>query len=95
MQYFDTPDPQKMFKVAAILFFAFLGCLIIFLALVTNEDQPSVTPPAHGATAAHTDSDINVTEEAIPLADGRTVVCLFFSTPAHQIVCDWNTARNR
>lgn len=94
MQYFDTPDPKRLLKVAVILCLAFLTFLIIILALTAGSDEPQVTPHRGRATPATIDAT-DVTEQAIPLVDGRTVLCLFFSSPTKQITCDWATARPR
>ena len=94
VQHFDMPDPQKAFKVISLLFLGFLTCLIIFFALVSHADEPQVTPPRGGATPT-TLQDIDVTEQAVPLVDGRTVLCLVFTSPNKQITCDWATARAR
>lgn len=95
MQHFDIPDPQKLFKIITLLFLGMLACLIAFFALVSRSDEPQVTPPRGGATP-HTIADTaNVVEQPVPLADGRTVTCLVFTSPTKQISCDWTTARPR
>ena len=90
MHYFDTPDPHRIFKVGTIMILSLLTSLIIVLAL-TNNDQPPANPPPHAPAPATIGSDS--TEEAIPLADGRTVLCLVL--PGHQVSCDWATVRAR
>lgn len=95
MQYFDTPDPYKTLKAIAVIAIGSLAVLITFLAIVTGNDEPQVTPSRGGANPPPTLEDLNVTEQEIPLVDGRTVMCLVFTNPTKEITCDWTTARTR
>jgi hypothetical protein len=87
MQYFDTPDPKRLFRAGILISLALMALLIIVLA-VTSEDPVSAPRGAPPVSSA----DLAVTEQIIPLTDGRSVLCLVFTAPVRQTACDWTGA---
>lgn len=86
-EHFDLPRLPTAGTVAVSLLLL-LGALIIWFAL-TAEKTPTTPPPSVVPAANPT----GVSEQRIVLTDGRTMSCLFFPAPSHQISCDWTHAR--
>lgn len=66
----------------------FLGILSFVIAVFAFTAEPAVASQELPAT---TTDRAGVSEQRLLLRDGRTVLCLIFSSPV-AVSCDWNRA---